>query len=119
MNFMNAEEIFEKGKELAMEKGKSRSKYSYIDSCSVGGDFSVYRDDYFYKSNGLKIYYSTAHFDDGSGKWESVNISLRASLFKPKKDVYSLTKEVGRADRNNFFQEGAWQAKFSELIQKQ
>lgn len=114
---MEDQEIFEKARDLAKEKGKHIDDSVYIGLCSVGGDFFIYRDDYKYKKKGFTIKYSAAQFDDGSGKWEEASIFSKKGFLSPNKKAYYFLRKVREEDHIDKSSDKAWQEKFSELIQ--
>jgi len=112
---MNSKEIFEKGKNLAVQKGKHEMRSDYIGPSSVGGDFSIYGDSYVFGKNGLKIKYFKGSFDDDSGKWELLEVHHRESLFRRKKKVYSFHSDRKGRVKEFVSPTGDWQGKLEKF----
>ena len=112
---MNPHEIFDNAKNLAKEKGKCFDNSRYIGLSSVGGDYSIHKDNYVFNKKGLIIKYSFTQFEDGYGKKESLDIYIKNGLFSPKLKVYSFFIKVGEKDKVWFPRNGEWEGKLENL----
>ena len=117
---MNAEEIFEKGKELAKRKGNS-SRGDFSGGYEEDGSYTAYSDDYSCHLKKFDIEYSIT-FSNNIYKElkktasESVTISFKNSFFNKKKKVYSFYKNLEEpSEVINVFKRGKWEEKLEKL----
>ena len=112
---MNVDEIFEKGKRLAEDKGKFKDYSQYIPLCSLVGDFFIIQGMYKYKKNGLTINYFKSQCEDGNGKEESLSIYERKNFFSLSEKVYHVVKTGEKLEEPRKLQRGDWEETFEKL----